>query len=176
MWIEITSLMSNDAINVPHWLMMPCQRKGYIIHTAIILQFDPFYDRHMQYSRGGGLIFCRLSREAQNACQKHRNCVRVWVHPCGTCFLLCVLSICVWTFSLISVCACYWFISTQHLSVKHKVYKNPALYLISPAHRQTHIHTLAVLPMLQWKSSGTEPNVSLLSLHPETHTYTLRTW
>ena len=90
--------------------------------------------------------------------------------PMNMFFLVCVLSIWVYgRFHSPSLCASYWFSSTQPLSVKHTVSNNPALHLISVSHTRTHTRTLCP-PLPRQTSSGTQPNVSLLC-HLLTHTH-----
>ena len=67
--------------------------------------------------------------------------------PMNMFFLLCVLSIWVYgRFQSPSLCASYWFFSTQPLSVRHTVSNSPALHLIAVSHTYTHVHTWTLCP------------------------------
>ena len=86
--------------------------------------------------------------------------------PMNMFFLLCVLSIWVYgRFQSPSLCASYWFFSTQPLSVRHTVSNSPALHLIAVSHVHTRTHMNAVPPLPRQTWIGTQPNVSLQCLH-----------
>lgn len=169
---------SNHAINVPMANNVMSQFGGQDIlfiqplSSSTLSMTDTWGTAGGHQCRCGHLYICALGLESVYMC----------VPPLmNMFFLMCVLSIWVYgCFDSPSLCASYWFSSTQPLSVKHMVSNNPALHLISVTHTHTHVrthaHTHALCPPLPRQTpSGTQPNVSFLCFHSLTHTRTLCT-